>query len=124
MNSLQFHFHAKSEHTIDGKQYDFEMHTVHLPSDYETRAGKTPPRVFASALGLMFDRVNYDPVTPAEEKIIDEFFYSLSLETDADIFTSDANIPFANLMNMVDLSNRWVYKGGLTTPPCTRVVFF
>jgi len=72
----------------------------------------------------MFDRKYYDPVTPAEEKIIDEFFYSLNLEADADIFTEEANIPFANLMNMVDLSNRWVYKGGLTTPPCTRVVFF
>ena len=26
---LQFHFHAGSEHTIDGFRHDFEMHTVH-----------------------------------------------------------------------------------------------
>jgi len=38
MNALQFHFHAKSEHTIDGQQYDFEMHTVHLPEDYAKKA--------------------------------------------------------------------------------------
>ena len=25
----QFHFHAPSEHTIDGKHYDVEMHIVH-----------------------------------------------------------------------------------------------
>ena len=27
--SLQFHFHAPSEHTVDGVQYDLEMHIVH-----------------------------------------------------------------------------------------------
>ena len=26
---VQFHFHAPSEHRIDGKQYDAEMHIVH-----------------------------------------------------------------------------------------------
>jgi len=28
-NALQFHFHTGSEHTIDGKRHDFEMHIVH-----------------------------------------------------------------------------------------------
>jgi carbonic anhydrase len=28
-NLLQFHFHAPSEHTVDGKQYDAEVHFVH-----------------------------------------------------------------------------------------------
>jgi carbonic anhydrase len=28
-NLLQFHFHAPSEHTLDGKQYDAEVHFVH-----------------------------------------------------------------------------------------------
>ena len=27
--AAQFHFHAKSEHTIDGKRFDLEMHTVY-----------------------------------------------------------------------------------------------
>lgn len=25
----QFHWHAQSEHTIDGKRFDFELHVVH-----------------------------------------------------------------------------------------------
>lgn len=29
-SAAQFHFHAKSEHTINGQRYDLEMHTVHL----------------------------------------------------------------------------------------------
>lgn len=27
--ALQFHFHAGSEHTLDGYRYDLELHTVH-----------------------------------------------------------------------------------------------
>ena len=29
-SAAQFHFHVKSEHTINGRRYDMEMHTVHL----------------------------------------------------------------------------------------------
>jgi len=30
-NGVQFHFHAGSEHTVEGVRQDLEMHTVHLP---------------------------------------------------------------------------------------------
>jgi len=56
--SVQFHFHAGSEHTIDGKRFDLEMHTVHYPPKVETAA-------IAAALGIIFDTKNYDKsVTP------------------------------------------------------------
>lgn len=54
--ALQFHFHAKSEHTIDGKRYDFEMHTVHAPDN----AKGDPVKIKYSAVGLMFDTENFD----------------------------------------------------------------
>ena len=28
-HGLEFHFHQPAEHTIDGKTFDLEMHTVH-----------------------------------------------------------------------------------------------
>ncbi|PIE46633.1 MAG: hypothetical protein CSA42_07500 [Gammaproteobacteria bacterium] len=40
---LQFHYHAKSEHTIDGHQFPLELHFVHKHSDTD----------FA-VLGIMF----------------------------------------------------------------------
>lgn len=48
----QFHFHAGSEHTIDGKRQDLEMHTVHFP--------KAPEGGFiAAAVGIMFSVNDY-----------------------------------------------------------------
>jgi carbonic anhydrase len=41
--------------------------------------------------------------------------------------TTKTNLPevkLANLMKYADLNNRWAYKGSLTTPPCSKTVFF
>jgi carbonic anhydrase len=43
---LQFHFHAPSEHTIDGRLFDLEMHLVH--KEKETGA-------LGTVLGIIFD---------------------------------------------------------------------
>lgn len=32
-NSLQFHLHHRSEHYVDGIEYDAELHVVHVSSD-------------------------------------------------------------------------------------------
>ena len=32
-NPVQFHYHAPSEHTIDGRHYDLEMHFYHITED-------------------------------------------------------------------------------------------
>ena len=62
-SGVQFHFHAGSEHTIDGKRYDFEMHTVHLTSASATAVGAgeslwgsfaaQPGGVGAAAVGII-----------------------------------------------------------------------
>ena len=44
---VQFHFHHGSEHTIDGKRHDLEMHTVHLASETLNDVGY-------AAMGIMF----------------------------------------------------------------------
>jgi carbonic anhydrase len=42
---LQFHFHAPSEHTFDGKSYDLELHIYHISID----------RAHKSVLAVYFD---------------------------------------------------------------------
>ena len=72
-NAIQFHFHAESEHTINGKRFDFEMHVVHL-------ANTTKNGIIASAMGVIFDVDDFGKsVTPEQVVIIDRFFDSLML---------------------------------------------
>ena len=137
-NGVQFHFHAGSEHTIDGKRHDFEMHTVHLTKD-TAADGNTSPwtgqagGIGAAAVGIMFSVNEYTAnLTWAEQQVIDTFFDSLKLddlgtETAAGSGKFSHNIDMAlygNLMQMVDNGNRWVYKGSVTTPPCKTLVYW
>lgn len=120
--AAQFHFHAKSEHTIDNIQYDFEMHTVHLLDQQQDG-------FFAGVQGIIFDTKNYDPsVTKEQKKVINAFFDSLNLDKlDPDKNLNEVavgTVPYGQLMDMLQTDKRWVYSGSLTTPPCTEKVYW
>lgn len=115
----QFHFHAGSEHTIDGKRHDLEMHTVHYPK-------KTENGYIAAAMGIVFSVEDYTAeLTWAEQEVINNFFDSLKWED----VTTEAGptvdmVTYGSLMTMVDNKNRWSYKGSVTTPPCATNVYW
>jgi hypothetical protein len=126
--AAQFHFHAKSEHTIDGKRYDMEMHIVHVADE-----GKGDPvPILYSALGFMFDVDDYDEsITPDEQATINAFFDSFSFENIPEfgkakkhVLNDNASVPLGDFVNLMKDAGRWVYTGSLTTPPCTVGVFF
>ena len=114
---IQFHFHAGSEHTIDGKRQDLEMHTVHYP--------KSPEGGFiAAAVGIMFSVNDHNAqLTTEEEDVITAFFDGLKWNDGGDAVVSDM-ILYGNLMEMVDSNKRWMYKGSVTTPPCATYVYW
>lgn len=92
------------------------MHVVHF-------ANQTKNGIIAAAMGMIFDTVDYDKsISPEIIVIIDRFFDSLMLDDQEDPIASE--IPFGQLMNMVDTNNRWSYKGSLTTPPCSKTIYF
>ena len=33
-------------------------------------------------------------------------------------------ISYGNLMELVDMNNRWIYKGSMTVPPCESMVYW
>ena len=114
---LQFHFHHGSEHTVDGKRHDLEMHTVHQAS--ETKGG-----VGFAAMGIIFsvNDANIE-LTSDQQKVIDDFFDSLQWDQTS-TNPKVAEVPYGKLMMMVNMRERWVYKGSVTTPPCATYVYW
>jgi carbonic anhydrase len=98
---LQFHFHAPSEHTLDGLHYPMEMHLVHAGAD-----GK-PGLVVAVFLVQGGDNPALTPV-----------FASLPKEKGQ---RRDEPSTVIDLDQLLPPDRGYVtYEGSLTTPPCTE----
>jgi hypothetical protein len=98
------------------------MHTVHLPySGHKLQAEKG---YVAAAMGIMFSVENPSKTFEAwEVEIIDNFFDSLKWgPKDVDVFVPE--VSYGKLMMMVDMQNRWTYRGSVTTPPCATAVYW
>lgn len=107
----QFHFHkgrgaAKgkndngSEHTVNGHHLDLEMHIVNLNLNKDTQ-----DKFIAAVIGIVFQAGHEDN----EETFADKFFKKLFHDEPVNF-----NEDFFQHLNM---GERYVYRGSLTTPP-------
>lgn len=99
----QFHFHAGSEHTIDGEQFALEMHVVHRSADDGLAVVAVMIEVGAEneALAPVFDHIPTE-VSDEPETI------------DGETIDLAAVLP--------DVRTYYQYQGSLTTPPCSEGV--
>lgn len=97
---LQFHYHALSEHTINGKHFPLEVHFVHKHSDKD----------FA-VLGIMF-------VEGKENELFKK--YLEHFPTKKATYKADETIDLFKLFP--ENKSYFYYSGSLTTPPCSEVV--
>lgn len=99
---LQYHFHYKSEHTVDGAHAGLEAHFVHMNG-----AGQL------SVLGVFIEEGKSNE---ALETILE------NAPDDVAVNTLSEEIEVEALLPDEDIEHFWHYDGSLTTPPCTEGV--
>lgn len=97
----QFHFHAPSEHSVDGVLADAEIHLVHKSADDKL-----------AVVGVL---LNEGAANEAYQSVMDNLPATESPET-----TVAAMVDAAALLPAVQTTYR--YAGSLTTPPCSEGV--
>lgn len=98
----QFHYHAPSEHTINGQSFAAELHIVHYKRD---DPGQNP----AVVIGILLEE-------GAENPAYAPFLADPPSEENEEVAEVEMNL--AALLPSVQTSFRYV--GSLTTPPCTE----
>ncbi len=97
----QFHFHAPSEHSVNGRQADMEVHLVHTDA-----LGNN------AVLGILVN------VGASPNALIEDVF--------ANAPTQEGTVEIHGTLDATDLLPRsrgyYTYAGSLTTPPCTEGV--
>lgn len=77
--------------------------------------------MFAAAMGIMFSTTDASrKFSDKEVAVIDKFFDDLKWEdsTKSKKAVKVNSVSYGELMMMVDMDNRWTYRGSVTTPPC------
>jgi carbonic anhydrase len=94
-NLLQFHFHGKSEHTVDGKRYDMVAHMVH----------QNPKTKQLAVVAVFFKEGKASPIL---DTVINHVGTSVKIDPQDLLPAEDASY--------------YHYIGSLTTPPCSENV--
>jgi carbonic anhydrase len=97
----QFHFHAPSEHTVEGDHWPMEWHFVHTADD--------------GSLAVLGVLVEEGPEWPAFDMIIDSMPLEKSVEDKV-----YGQVDIATFLP--ELTAAYRYDGSLTTPPCSEGV--
>ncbi|MEZ4959841.1 MAG: carbonic anhydrase family protein [Saprospiraceae bacterium] len=105
---LQFHFHAASEHTVNGEHYPAEIHFVH----------QNPLNGQLAVIGVF---VEEGAANPFFADIHDLWPHDEGHYDDASS-TFNPNMLMPSGYNNFYKAHFWYYDGSLTTPPCSEIV--
>ncbi|XP_078682301.1 carbonic anhydrase 2-like isoform X2 [Branchiostoma floridae x Branchiostoma belcheri] len=115
-NVLQFHFHWGSEHTINGKRYDAEMHMVTWNTKYkDVYEARDNNGLATLSVPIM---ATSKTANPGMQNIVSQLS---NVQNKGMNYTYPTSFSINSLFP-ADKANYWRYMGSLTTPKCNEVV--
>jgi carbonic anhydrase len=116
--ALQYHIHLSSEHTIDGHHYGAELHIVHKSTSEDRYA----------VVGMMINPDN-EMENPLFGVLLEQWIASASAKKAkcSGVALPEVAAPTGTINPyelLVPGSSFYHYDGGLTTPPCSEVVWW
>ncbi|EDV91564.1 carbonic anhydrase 15 [Drosophila grimshawi] len=127
--AMAVHFHwgssqsKGSEHLINGRRYDLEMHIVHRNTKYQSDEEARNQTDGIAVLAVLFKVVKTDYLY--YQPGLNEIFGSLlHLGEFNNSYTPAAFLTLGSLLGNLDRGNFYAYKGSLTTPPCSPAVLW
>ena len=119
----QFHFHARSEHLVDGRDYPMEVHLVHVISDQQneelppTLAATKPAPNSLAVIGVMIKEGR-------PHELIKDLWTELPKAGDAPLRYKIKGLNASALLPPAGKRSFFRYNGSLTTPPYTENVLW
>ncbi|KAK6126385.1 hypothetical protein DH2020_039869 [Rehmannia glutinosa] len=105
----QMHWHAPSEHRIDGQQFAAELHLVHIADDGSV-----------SVVAILFKYGQPDPLLAKIQSKLNELAYEVKSHEETPINLG----PFHPTEVRKRCHKYYRYVGSFTTPPCTQNVIW
>lgn len=146
--AAQFHIHQGSEHPLDGKSLDAELHVVHVldtaldgfisgainlldPGTFPPDLPGMPFGNFLAVVGVKLEAKEGNDANPVFQELL-KYWADVSNPRSGcfnkDEVSGTTSIDGASGFNVYDLvpwnSCFFHYDGGLTTPPCTEAVWW
>ncbi|XP_071102111.1 carbonic anhydrase 2-like [Haliotis cracherodii] len=107
------HFHSPSEHLVNGKHYDGELHLVHYKKEYGSVGAAVDKEDGLAVIGVFLE------VTGASEDTAFNRFVEGVAKLKGD-GAEEISLDPRELLILDD--DYFTYKGSLTTPPCSESV--
>jgi len=118
LHGLQTHFHSPSEHSIDGKLMDLEMHIVHQLQP-ELTSGEGKSQFSHGVLGFLFKAVKDDYfMTNNADDFHDRFLHTMVTDQ------VWQKIDMTEFVAKLSFNRRWTYPGSLTTTPFSEGILW
>lgn len=126
---MQYHFHSPSEHSIDGKLLDLELHIVHkIENKYKVGVDS---QFSNGVMGFLFKCMpeSFFLEVNAKNPDIDIYYHDRFLSDMVDLESQRMGkdqrpLDLKKFISLLDFNRRWTYQGSLTTIPCSEGILW